>query len=367
MITKLNSRRIGLTVLSLMIFIVSFNLLNSVKYEVEESEAKALAEQLAQKQREIVEKKYQKQKLENELKLKIAQLAHNGKNQLKLLKPETAKDVDVLRGQFSYIERSVAAVNYAQKSIKQSESMARCMNILEVLPVCVDQIVTKKVIMTLVRNHLGKINEAVDDLNKLKETSRTVVEILKKRRKIKETSKESEPLLKSKEEVEADVDAFYEKLNKESHAITDKRCNMYNELDYNLFDLLLPKLSKTIAQSSKKEILSNITKSFLNDVIAIREHFEKLCVDTIRQIQDIESHQKPFDSVIFINKMGKAYKHNFIRLFNLAFEKDTGMSFSKSESERIENNSHLLSNAAFEEDIELPKDSSFIVKTNLIF
>ena len=354
MITKLNSRRIGLTVLSLMVFIVSFNLLNSVKYEVEEREAKALAKQLAQKQKEILEKKYQKRKLENELRLKVAQLAHNGKNQLNLLQPKTAKDVDVIRGQFACIERSVAAVNYAQKSIKQLESIDTLEIFEQIQPVCVEQIVTKKVIMTFVRNHLDKINEAVDDVKKLKETSRkleTVAKGLKKRR--------IEPPLKSKEEIEADVDALYEKLDKESCAITNKRCGMYNELDYNLFKLLLPKLSKTIAHPLKKEILSNITKLFFKDVVAIRAQFENLCGDTVWQIQDIESDQKPSDSVI--NKMGKTYKHEFIRVFNLTFAKDIGMSFSKSESERIENNSHLPSNAAFEEDIEIPKDFSLSV------
>lgn len=379
MITKLNSRRIGLTVLSLMVFIVSFNLLNSVKhkveesvlnsvkYEVEENEAKALAEELVQRQREILEKKYQKRILENKLKLKIAQLAHNGKNQLKLLEPETAKDVDVIRGQFYHIERSVAAVNYAQKLIKQSESR-QWTNALKIFgqmqPIRVDQIVTKKVIMTFVRNHLGKINEAVEDLKKLKETSRELENVVKVLKKIEETSREPEPPLKSKEEIKADVDALYKRLDKESSAITNKRCIMYNELDYNLFDLLLPKLSKTIAQSSKKEILSNITKSFSNDLFAMREQFENLCGDTVWQIQDVESSQKPSDSAI--NKMGKAYKHNFMILFNLTFKKDTGMSFNKSESERIENNSHLPSNAAFEEDIafeetiELTKDSSLM-------
>ena len=345
MITKLNSKRIGSIIfVGLVIFILSFNLLHSVRYEVEESEAKDLAQKLVQKQKEIVQNIYQRQRLEKQLKLNIAKLAHNGKTLFKLIAPDTAKDVDVIRKQSSPIERSVAAVDYAQGLVVASEraeqvedsgleQVTKRLKMHGDTTINVERNVIKKLIMTILRHHFTRMNSAMEDLKELR------------RNRVAESDREALIVL----------------LETKPRAMTQKRCNIYDELDHNLFGLLLPQLLKTVGQSSKETI-----RTFAQHMHPVREQFEAMCAEIVYRIQNLEV-RGPVDDVIptesMIDFVGSGYKFNFMMRFNAQFLQDLAsgksdllMGFTETEAKRIASGSSQIS---------VPEDIKIDIELNL--
>jgi len=402
MIKKLSNRRLSLLsvlgLIGLMVFIVSFNLLHSMDNEDESqnlvydynedlAEAEELAKWYADKQREIVQNLYQRQNLEDKLKLKLAQIVQIRKSQLKEQK-KIPKEVDVfLNRNDSFVDRDAFTVTHAQHLQKQSaedfrNNLPRAIENINL--VNVEEHVDQKIMMAVLRDHLAKIGQVIRSLKYLKtylissssssnpqhtissgsssnpqhstnqedskdreedgapsakclrsseSTHDYILAIQAKRiRILKELDEDGAPSAKYMKDPR-DLQEYF-------LALKDKRIRIFEELDECLYTSF-PQVIKLRPTYSKEE--------FDRSLIMLRDNFEFNYGAAVTMMQNLGG-QRLSDSMI--NEM----RENYMRRFSFCLSCTT-MGFDETEATRIMNNQK--GPLDLEGDLKLVKGNKF--------
>lgn len=167
MITKLNSKRIGLTVLSLIVFIVNFNLLHSSPFidDQELDDLKDLAQQIADNKKERMRMENQEAALKNRLILKLNCAIVNSRVKCRAL--------NILPEDFR-INEDKLDLNYAKAALSteikkdQGKQLSQDLRIRNIKPINPERIIQNEILAAVLKAHLFKMESVIDVLKQLR-------------------------------------------------------------------------------------------------------------------------------------------------------------------------------------------------------